>query len=186
MQVFWLCETFFCNFLHSSKGSPFIVSLFCKADVQKLPKALLHFRHYATYRRPEKIRKKFQKNFKETEIENLEKKQETQTKLVKLKLNELSEKNFKNGQQLTFDNGETKVLVNAKMFVDTNKSIADMTINLKYLEQDVRNEFLEKKKIICLVAAKLVKEHQVILRNRFEKNLIFRNWKKQKSSSQGC
>ena len=82
----------------------------------------------------------------------------------------MSEKNFKNGQQLTFDNGETKVLVNAKLLVDINKSIADMKINLKYLEQDVRKKFLEKKKIICLVAAKLVKEHQVILRNRFAKN----------------
>ena len=80
------------------------------------------------------------------------------------------EKNFKNGQQLTFDNGETKVLVNAKMFVDINKSIADMKI--KFLGQDVRKKFLEKKKIICLVAAKLVKEHQVNLRDRFEKNLI--------------
>ena len=133
-----------------------------------------------------KFERKFKKKIsKKLKLRILKKKQETQTKLIKLKLNDLSEKNFKNGQQLTFDNGETKVLVNAKMFVDINKSIADMKINLKYLEQDVRNEFLEKKKIIYLVAAKLVKEQQVILRNCFEKNLISELEKKQKSSSQG-
>ena len=43
-----------------------------------------------------------------------------------------------------------------------------MKINLKYLEQDVKNKFLEKKEII-LDAAKLVEEQQTILRNHFEK-----------------
>ena len=47
-----------------------------------------------------------------------------------------------------------------------------MKINLKYLEQDVKNKFLEKKKEIILDAAKLVEEQQTILRNHFERNLI--------------
>ena len=47
-----------------------------------------------------------------------------------------------------------------------------MKINLKYLEQDVKNKFLQKKKEIILDAAKLVEEQQTILRNHFERNLI--------------
>ena len=43
---------------------------------------------------------------------------------------------------------------------------------MKYLEQDVKNKFLEKKKEIILDAAKLVEEQQTILRNHFERNLI--------------
>ena len=56
-RVFRLCETFFANFLMSPKSLPFIFFLFCKrTDVQKLPKGPFYiFRHYATYRRPEKI-----------------------------------------------------------------------------------------------------------------------------------
>ena len=47
-----------------------------------------------------------------------------------------------------------------------------MKINLKYLEQDVKNKFLEKKKELILYAAKLVEEQQTILRIHFERNLI--------------
>ena len=58
-------------------------------------------------------------------IENLEKELESQTKLFNLKLNKLSNniENFDTIQQLTFENVETKVLVNAKTFVDINKNI---------------------------------------------------------------
>ena len=49
-------------------------------------------------------------------------------------------------QEINFDDGETKVVVNAKLFLDINKNIEDLKINLKYLEQDVKNKFLEKKK----------------------------------------
>ena len=75
-------------------------------------------------------------------------------------------------QEINFDDGETKVVVNAKLFLDINKNIEDLKINLKYLEQNVENKFLEKKKEIILDAAKLVEEHQTILRNHFERILI--------------
>ena len=116
-------------------------------------------------------------------IENLEKEFESQTKLFNIKLN-ISDKleNFENlqsVQEINFDDGETKVVVNAKLFLDINKDTAklatqieDLKINLKYLEQDVKNKFLEKKKEIILDAAKLVEEQQTILRNHFERNLI--------------
>ena len=107
-------------------------------------------------------------------IENLEKELESQTKLFNLKLYDLSNnlENFNNLQEVIFDNGETKVLVNAKTFVDINKNIEDIKINLKYLEQDIKNKLLEKKKEIILDAAKFVEEQQTILRNSFERNLI--------------
>ena len=113
-------------------------------------------------------------------IENLEKELESQTKLINLKLNDLSntlenfdmQNTFGNLQEIIFDNGETQIVVNAKLFLDPNKSIEDIKVNLKYLEQDVKNKFLEKKKEIILDAAKLVEEQQTILRNNFERNLI--------------
>ena len=114
-------------------------------------------------------------------IENLEKEFESQTKLINIKLIDISDKleNFDNlqntelrVQEINFDDGETKVVVNAMLFLDINKSIEDIKINLKYLEQDVKNKFLEKKKEIILDAAKLVEEQQTILRNHFERNLI--------------
>ena len=107
-------------------------------------------------------------------IENLEKELESQTKLFNLKLYDLSNnlENFNNLQEVIFDNGETKVLVNAKTFVDINKNIKDIKINLKYLEQDIKSKLLEKKKEIILDAAKLVEEQQTILRNSFERSLI--------------
>ena len=113
-------------------------------------------------------------------IENLEKELESQTKLINLKLNDLSntlenfdmQSTFSNLQEIIFDNGETQIVVNAKLFLDINKSIEDIKINLKYLEQDIKNKFLEKKKEKILDAAKLVEEQQTILRNHFERNLI--------------
>ena len=62
--------------------------------------------------------------------------------------------NLQNVQESNFDDGETKVVVNAKSFLDINKNIEDFKINLKYLEQDIKNKFFEKKEII-LDAAKL-------------------------------
>ena len=117
-------------------------------------------------------------------IENLEKEFESQTKLFNIKLIIISDKleNFENlqsVQEINFDDGETKVVVNAKLFLDINKDTAklatqieDLKINLKYLEQDVKNKFLEKKKEKILDAAKLVEEQQTILCNHFERNLI--------------
>ena len=117
-------------------------------------------------------------------IENLEKEFESQTKLFNLKLIDMQStisgisdklENFENlqsVQEINFDDGETKVVVNAKLFLDINKNIEDLKINLQYLEQDVKNKFLEKKKEIILDAAKLVEEQQTILRNHFERNLI--------------
>ena len=114
-------------------------------------------------------------------IENLEKEFESQTKLINIKLNDLQStfgdklkkfNNLQNIEEIQFINDETQIVVNAKLFLDINKSIGDIKINLKYLEQDVKNKFLEKKKEIILDAAKLVEEQQTILRNHFERNLI--------------
>ena len=111
-------------------------------------------------------------------IENLEKELESQIKLINLKLNDMQSTingmtdNLQSVQEINFDDGETKVVVNAKLFLDINKNIEDLKINLKYLEQDVKIKFLEKKKEIILDAAKLVEEQQTILRNHFERNLI--------------
>ena len=85
-------------------------------------------------------------------IENLEKELESQTKLINLKLNDMQSTingmtdNLQSVQEINFDDGETKVVVNAKLFLDINKNIEDLKVNLKYLEQDVKNKFLEKKK----------------------------------------
>ena len=111
-------------------------------------------------------------------IENLEKEFESQTKLFNIKLIDMQSTingmtdNLQSVQEINFDDGETKVVVIAKLFLDINKNIEDLKINLKYLEQDVKNKFLEKKKEIILDAAKLVEEQQTILRNHFERNLI--------------
>ena len=111
-------------------------------------------------------------------IENLEKEFESQTKLFNIKLIDMQSTingmtdNLQSVQEINFDDGETKVVVNAKLFLDINKNIEDLKIILKYLEQDVKNKFLEKKKEIILDAAKLVEEQQTILRNHFERNLI--------------
>ena len=112
-------------------------------------------------------------------IENLEKELESQTKLINLKLNDLSNtlenfdmQNTFGNLQIIFDNGETHIVVNAKLFLDINKSIEDIKINLKYLEQDIKNKFLEKKKEIISEAVKQANEQQVILRNHFERNIF--------------
>ena len=111
-------------------------------------------------------------------IENLEKELESQTKLINLKLNLSNtlenfdmQNTFGNLQEIIFDNGETQIVVNAKLFLDINKSIEDIKINLKYLEQDIKNKFLEKKKEIISEAVKQANE-QVILRNHFERNIF--------------
>ena len=84
------------------------------------------------------------------EIENLKKELESQTKLFNLKLNQMQSTingmtdNLQNVQEINFDDGETKVVVNAKLFLDINKNIEDLKINLKYLEQDVKNKFFRK------------------------------------------
>ena len=117
-------------------------------------------------------------NLQKDKIENLEKEFESQTKLFKIKLNDMQSTingmtdNLQSVQEINFDDGETKVVVNAKLFLDINKNTEDLKINLKYLEQDVKNKFLEKKKEIILDAAKLLEEQQTILRNHFERNLI--------------
>ena len=111
-------------------------------------------------------------------FENLEKELESQTKLFNIKLNDMQSSingmtdTLQSVQEIKFDDGETKVVINAKLFLDINKNIEDLKINLKYLEQDIKNKFLEKKKEIILDAAKLVEEQQTILRNHFERNLI--------------
>ena len=123
-------------------------------------------------------------------IENLEKELESQTKLINIKLNDMQSTingmtdNLQNTeralrvQEINFDDGETKVVVNAKLFLDINKDTAklatqieDLKINLKYLEQDIKNKLLEKKKEIISEAVEQANE-QVILRNHFERYIF--------------
>ena len=92
-------------------------------------------------------------SLQKNKIENLEKEFESQTKLNNIKLNDMQStisgisdklENFENLQSVqesNFDDGETKVVVNAKLFLDLNKNIEDLKINLKYLEQDVKQNF---------------------------------------------
>ena len=83
-------------------------------------------------------------------IENLEKEFESQTKLINIKLNDLQStfgdklkkfNNLQNIEEIQFINDKTQIVVNAKLFLDINKSIEDIKIDLKYLEQDVKNKF---------------------------------------------
>ena len=134
-------------------------------------------------------------------IEILEKILESQTKLIIIKLNGISDKLEKFNyiqntelrtegalrvEEIQFNNDETQIVVNAKLFLDINKSIEDIKINLKYLEEDIKNKLLEKKKEFNSEAVKQANEQQVILRNHFERNLILELEKKQKSSPQRC
>ena len=131
------------------------------------------------------------KSLQKDKIENLEKEFESQTKLINIKLNDVSDKletytpklasyiNEVKEQNtelrvkvIQFKNGETNIIINAKLFLDINKSIEDIKINLKYLEQDIKNELLEKKKEIISEAVKQANEQQVILRNHFERNIF--------------
>ena len=124
-------------------------------------------------------------------IENLEKEFESQTKLINIKLNDVSDKletytaklasysiEIKEQntelrvEEIQFKNGETNIIIIAKLFLDINKSIEDININLKYLEQDIKNKLLEKKKEIISEAVKQANEQQVILRNHFERNIF--------------
>ena len=126
----------------------------------------------------------YAESLQKDKIENLEKEFESQTKLFNIKLIDMQSTingmtdNLQNTegalrvQEINFDDGETKVVVNAKLFLDINKKIEDLKIILKYLKQDVKKKILEKKKEIILDAAKLVEEQQTILRNHFERNLI--------------
>ena len=87
-------------------------------------------------------------------------------------------------EEIQFNNDETQIVVNAKFFLDINKSIEEIKINLKYLEQDIRNKLLKKKKEMISEAVKQVNEQQVILRNHFERNIFVELEKCKKSSSQ--
>ena len=50
-------------------------------------------------------------------------------------------------EEIHFNNGETKIVVNAKLFLDINRSEGEIKISLKFLEQDIKNKLLKKKKI---------------------------------------
>ena len=75
-------------------------------------------------------------------------------------------------EEIQFINDETQIVVNAKLFLDMNKSIEDIKINLKYLEQAIKNKLLEKKKENVSEAVKQANEQQVILRNHLEGNIF--------------
>ena len=138
-------------------------------------------------------------------IENLEKEFESQTKLINIKLNDVSDKletytaklasyinEFKEQntelrvEEIQFENGETKIIIIAKLFLDINKSIEDIKRNLKYLEQDIKIKLLEKKKEIISEAVKQANEQHVILRNHFERNIFVEVEKCKKTNHQRC
>ena len=78
----------------------------------------------------------------------------SQTKLITIKLKDICDRiekfnNLRNNelrvQKINFDDGETKVVVKAKLFLVINKDTAklasqieDIKINLKYLDQDTK------------------------------------------------
>ena len=74
-------------------------------------------------------------SLRKRKIENLEKDLESQTKLVNIKFMDMSnnlEKRFNENntdvEKIQFNNG-----VNAKVFLDINKNIADIKINFMFL-----------------------------------------------------
>ena len=75
-------------------------------------------------------------------------------------------------EEIQFIIDETQIVVNAKLFLDINKNIEDIKINLKYLEQDIKNKISEIKKEINSESVKKANEQQAILRNHFERNII--------------
>ena len=66
-------------------------------------------------------------SLRKDKIENLEKQLESQTKLINIKLNDMQSTingmtdNLQSVQENNFDDGETKVVVNAKLFLDIKK-----------------------------------------------------------------
>ena len=78
-------------------------------------------------------------------IENLEKELESQTKLITIKPSDMQqswlEEKIEIIKEINFDDGETKVVVNAKLFLGMKKDISklvsqieDIKLNLNYLE----------------------------------------------------
>ena len=80
--------------------------------------------------------------------------------------------NITDVEEIQFSNGETKVVVNTKLFSDINKNIEDIKGNLKILEQDFEKRLLKNEKEFLLDAANLDKEQQITLRTELERNLI--------------
>ena len=114
-------------------------------------------------------------------IESLEIESESQTKLINIKSIDIFDKlekviNLQNTElqveEIQFINDKTQIVVNAKLFLDINKSIEHIKINLKYLEQDIKNILSEKKKEIISEAVEQANEQHVILRKLFERNLL--------------
>ena len=82
---------------------------------------------------------------------------EPQTKLFNIKLIDIFDKreklsNLQNTegalrvQEINFDDGETKAVVNANLFLDTHKIVEDIKINLKNLEQHNKKAIREEKR----------------------------------------
>ena len=74
-------------------------------------------------------------------------------------------------EEIQFNNGNTKVVVSAKLFFDINKNIEDIKKIIEIFRTRYRKKMLEKKKEILLDAANLVKEQQIILPTEFERKL---------------
>ena len=116
-------------------------------------------------------------------VEGFEKELESQNKLTTIRIDNLEKyinenndlDNLREIKFLNFDSegeAETHVLVNAKLFIDINKLLADFSINLKYLEQESKNKLLEQRKEIILEATKIIEERERIKRNEFQKQMI--------------
>ena len=79
-------------------------------------------------------------------IEIFEKELEPKTKIIKLKLNDVSDKletsdtrsasgKFKKIQEINFDDGETKVVVKAKLCLDINKDTAKLASQIEDIKK---------------------------------------------------
>ena len=111
------------------------------------------------------------------QMQQFQKDLEAQSKLSNLRIDKLEEyinesNDLDNLEEIKFKDGETHVLVNAKLFKDINKQLEDLKINQKYLEQDSKNKLQEQRKEIILEATNIIEERSRVERNKFEKQLI--------------
>ena len=111
------------------------------------------------------------------QMQQFQKDLEAQSKLSNLRIDKLEEyinesNDLDNLQEIQFRDGETHVLVNAKLFKDINKQLEDLKINQKYLEQESKNKLQEQRKEIILEATNIIEERSRVERNKFEKQLI--------------
>ena len=104
------------------------------------------------------------------QIHQFQKDLEAQSKLLNVRMYNLEEyinenNDLDNLREIKFKDGETHILVNAKLFKDINKQLEDLKINQKYLEQESKNKLQEQRKEIILEATNIIDERSRVERN---------------------